>query len=69
MSLREGVLMHLDKQANGLITPTGTFVYGEPYGQTRVMIRFWRRDFDFGEPDAAYKQAVAACGHDPYAQS
>ena len=69
MSLREGVLMHLDKQANGLIAPTGTFVYGEPCGQTRAMIRFWRRECALEEPDAAYKQAVAACGHDPYAQS
>lgn len=51
--------LHLDKQAHGSHRANGYVKYmAQPYGQTRAMIP--PRKEDQGEPDAAYKQAVAA---------
>ena len=57
MFFREGILLHLDKQAYGLIVPTGTF---------RIWRAVWAdlghdptQNGGQGEPDAAYKQTMA----------
>ena len=51
--------LHLEKQAYGPHRVNGYVKYmAQPYGQTRATIP--PRKEDQGEPDAAYKQAVAA---------
>ena len=68
MSLREGVLMHLDKQANGLIAPTGTSlrIWRAAWADW-AMIPYWERRIGESRMLCADKLWRLG-GHDPYSR-